>query len=161
MTGDDGQGPRAAAGNGSPVITTFTREELDAAEPERRRSPATRVVIGLGIGFLAWSLGLALGGPILLVSVVAIPLAWTWTGAGVLIGFGAPATIAAAVAWLAPGPDWDAGSFIVLVPATGYVVGCLVVGTTAVTVRLALERRGHVIDEAAIFRRHGPRDRAR
>lgn len=153
--------PPRPGGSGSPgedrPPTTFTREELDAAEPEVPRSAGVRLLVGAGVGFLAF----ALGWPVSLVSIVAIPFAWTWSGAGVLVGFGAPATVAAAIAWLDPGPGADAGWFIALVLVTGYAVGSLALGVVALAVRALLGRRGRTVDEAEVFRPRRIRSRGR
>ena len=133
---------------------SFTRAELDAAEPERPPSARRRFGLGIGLGLIAFAIGGWAGGAALL-PIAAIPVAWTWAGAGVLIGFGLPATVAMILQWsrgLA-----DAGEFIGAVLATGYVIGCLVVGIAAVLGRLVAARLGHVIDETDLFRPRQPR----
>jgi len=65
----------------------FTREELDAAEPERHPSTLRRWLLGLGIGALG---GMYVVVPLMLVS---LPFAFTAAGAGALVGTG--------VVWLA------------------------------------------------------------
>lgn len=71
---------------------TFTRAELDAAEPERPRSARSRWLIGFGVGALGslWA-GLPFG-------ILALPWARTPAGAGALLGTGV-----AFVAWVLPG----------------------------------------------------------
>jgi hypothetical protein len=82
MTTDD-PSTDAGAGVGGPTTTgIFTREELDAAEPERPPSPRFRWVIGLGLGAFA---GLYTGFPL---GIVALPFAFTGAGAGALLGSG-------------------------------------------------------------------------
>jgi hypothetical protein len=61
---------------------TFTRAELDDAEPERRPSRRFRWVIGFGMGaFGTLYTGFPLG-------VVGLPFAFTAAGAGTLLGTG-------------------------------------------------------------------------
>lgn len=60
----------------------FTREELDAAEPERRPSTRFHWLIGLGLGAFG---ALYTGFP---VGIVALPFAFTGAGAGALLGTG-------------------------------------------------------------------------
>ena len=73
----------AGAEMGAPSAQgTFTREELDAAEPERRPSTRFRWLIGLGLGAFA---ALYTGFP---VGIVALPFALTGAGAGALLGTG-------------------------------------------------------------------------
>jgi hypothetical protein len=129
---------------------THTRDELDAAEPERPRSGAWRWLIGvvLGVVVLATSLAAA---PTSLVVVVAIPLAWTWAGAGVLVGFGASGTLLIVGQWMSEtggGADW----FLAWLFSMALAVGCLILGLTGMIVRVALARRGVALDEAAAFR---------
>ena len=75
VASDAGDVPASAQG-------TFTREELDAAEPERRPSTRFRWLIGLGLGAFA---ALYTGFP---VGIVALPFAFTGAGAGALLGTG-------------------------------------------------------------------------
>jgi hypothetical protein len=74
--------PLTHAGDGPMTSSAFTREELDAAEPERPPSPRFRWVIGFGLGaFAALYTGFPLG-------IVALPFAFTGAGAGALLGSG-------------------------------------------------------------------------
>ncbi|HYN48781.1 MAG TPA: hypothetical protein VER83_07925 [Candidatus Nanopelagicales bacterium] len=62
--------------------STFTREELDVAEPERPPSTRFRWLIGAGLGaFAAFYTGFPVG-------IVAVPFAFTGAGAGALLGTG-------------------------------------------------------------------------
>jgi hypothetical protein len=73
----------ASAETGGPSAQgIFTREELDAAEPERRPSTRFHWLIGLGLGAFA---ALYTGFP---VGIVALPFAFTGAGAGALLGTG-------------------------------------------------------------------------
>ncbi|HYN49015.1 MAG TPA: hypothetical protein VER83_09125 [Candidatus Nanopelagicales bacterium] len=82
MTTDDPPTVASDAGDVPATPSTFTREELDAAEPERPPSPRFRWVIGLGLGaFAALYTGFPLG-------IVALPFAFTGAGAGALLGTG-------------------------------------------------------------------------
>lgn len=72
---------------------TFTREELDAAEPERGPSSRRRWLVGFGIGTLG---GMVVGlqgflNPLVLLS---LPFAFTAAGAGALVGAGLVWTVA-------------------------------------------------------------------
>lgn len=72
---------------------TFTREEFDAAEPERGPSTRRRWLIGCGIGALG---GMVVGlqgflNPLVLLS---LPFALTAAGAGALVGAGLVWTVA-------------------------------------------------------------------
>jgi hypothetical protein len=61
---------------------TFTRDELEGAEPVEPRSPRLRWLIGLGMGaFAAVYLWFPVG-------IVALPVAFTAAGAGMLFGTG-------------------------------------------------------------------------
>jgi hypothetical protein len=154
MTGSDPPTVAFDAGDAPATTSAFTRDELDAAEPELHRSAASRWLIGVGLGVLALTMSLW-AAPASLLVLVAIPLAWTWAGAGILVGFGASMTLMAAGQWMA---QLDAGDdafawFVAFVFNTALAVGCLVVGLTATIVRLILARRGVALDEAAVFRR--------
>jgi hypothetical protein len=82
MTTADPPTVASDAGDVPATPSTFTREELDAAEPERPPSPRFRWVIGLGLGaFAALYTGFPLG-------IVALPFAFTGAGAGALLGSG-------------------------------------------------------------------------
>ncbi len=78
--GDDAGPPAdldASAGHG-----TFTRAELEGADPVEPRSPRLRWLIGLGMGaFVALYLSFPMG-------IVALPAAFTAAGAGMLFGTG-------------------------------------------------------------------------
>lgn len=69
------------------VPGTFTRDELDAAEPEAPPSFRRRWLIGLVLGAVG---GMVAGwaGPISLLALVALPWAFTPAGAAVLVGSG-------------------------------------------------------------------------
>jgi len=67
----------------TPEPATFTRDELEAAEPERHPSARRRWLLGLGIGALG---GLYVVHPLML---ICLPFAFTAAGAGALIGTGA------------------------------------------------------------------------
>ena len=140
---------------------TFTRDELEAAEPERHRSAAWRWLIGIGLGVLALSMSLW-AAPASLLVLVAIPLAWTWAGAGILVGFGASVTLMAAGQWVAQsGPGGDLFALFAVGFNTALAVGCLVIGLTATIVRLVLARRGVSLDEATVFRPNSSGDTRR
>jgi hypothetical protein len=82
MTTDDPPTAASDAGDVSVTSSTFTREELDVAEPERPPSTRFRWLIGVGLGaFGALYSGFPLG-------VVALPFAFTAPGAGTLVGSG-------------------------------------------------------------------------
>ncbi len=82
MTSDDPPTVARDAGDVPAALSTFTREELDAAEPERPPSTRFRWLIGLGLGaFAALYTGFPLG-------IVALPFAFTGAGAGALLGSG-------------------------------------------------------------------------
>jgi hypothetical protein len=82
MTTDDPLTDSGAGVGGSTTTGIFTRDELDAAEPERPPSPRFRWVIGLGLGAFG---ALYTGFP---VGIVALPFAFTGAGAGALLGTG-------------------------------------------------------------------------
>jgi hypothetical protein len=65
---------------------TYTREELDAAEPERPPSRRRRWLLGVGLGAVGLVLLSYEGFPIL--ALLCLPFALTPTGAGVLVGSG-------------------------------------------------------------------------
>ena len=82
-----GDPPTAASDAGAEIggqsaEGTLTREELDAAEPERPPSTRFRWLIGVGLGAFA---ALYTGFP---VGIVALPFAFTGAGAGALLGTG-------------------------------------------------------------------------
>ncbi len=80
--------PPPAASTATPTPpATFTRDELDAAEPERHPSPGRRWLLGLGIGALAFGLLSFEGLPLL--TLLCLPFALTPAGAGALVGSGA------------------------------------------------------------------------
>ena len=64
----------------------FTRDELDAAEPEQHPSARRRWLIGLGLGALAFGLLSFEGVPVL--TLLCLPFATTPAGAGALVGAG-------------------------------------------------------------------------
>jgi hypothetical protein len=113
---------------------TFTRDELEAAEPVEPRSPRLRWLIGFGMGVFA---AVYLSFP---VGIVALPVAFTAAGAGMLFGTGI--VFAAQLAfdvmvWLngdAAATDrwsfvaWALGGFVALVAG---IVGTLVVARRA------------------------------
>jgi hypothetical protein len=66
---------------------TFTREELDAAEPERPPSFRRRWLIGFVLGSVGGAVA-GWAGPISLVALVTLPWAFTPAGAGLLFGSG-------------------------------------------------------------------------
>ncbi len=142
---------------GGPGDGTFTRDDLEDAELERPPSVRRRFVVGLGLGLFALAAG-SWAGAAVFMPIAAIPVAWTWAGAGVLVGFGLPATVVVILQWPAVA---DAGAFIGAVLATAYVIGCLAVGIAAVLGRLVAARLGYVIGETGLFRprqaRRGPR----
>jgi hypothetical protein len=76
----------------------FSREELDAAEPERHPSPRRRWLVGMGIGVVggAWAGLLTVLSPVVL---LCLPFAFTAAGAGALVGAGLVWTIPALVSW--------------------------------------------------------------
>lgn len=87
--------PIAAASGSAPDDRrpgAFTREELDAAEPEQPPSLRRRWLVGFAVGAVgsAWA-GLPFG-------ILALPWARTPAGAGALLGTGL-----AFVAWVLPG----------------------------------------------------------
>ncbi len=152
MTGSDPPTVVFDAGDDPATTTAFTRDELDAADPERHRSAGSRWLIGVGLGVLALSMSLW-AAPASLLVLVAIPLAWTWAGAGILVGFGASVSLMAAGQWVAQeGPGGDLFALFAVGFNTALAVGCLVVGLTATIVRLVLARRGITLDEAVVFR---------
>ena len=85
---DPGRGAASA-----PPAALFTREELDAAEPERRPSMRRRWLVGLGIGAVGGMVGGLQGflNPLVLLS---LPLAFTAAGSGALVGAGLVWTVA-------------------------------------------------------------------
>jgi len=126
--------PPTVASDGGDVPaapSTFTREELDAAEPEQPPSPRFRWVIGLGLGAFA---GLYTGFPL---GIVALPFAFTGAGAGALLGSGIVFLVAFAFdtfVWLnddlvavEPGTflSWSLAGFAALVAG---IAGTVVVG---------------------------------
>jgi hypothetical protein len=82
MTTDDPPTVASDAGDAPATSSTFTREELDVAEPERPPSTRFRWLIGVGLGAFA---ALYTGFP---VGIVALPFAFTGAGAGALLGTG-------------------------------------------------------------------------
>ena len=85
---DPGRGAASA-----PPAAPFTREEIDAAEPERRPSMRRRWLVGLGIGAVG---GMVVGlqgflNPLVLLS---LPFALTAAGSGALVGAGLVWTVA-------------------------------------------------------------------
>ena len=66
---------------------SFTREELDGAEPERPPSFRRRWLIGCVLGVVGGAVA-GWGGPISLLAFVALPWAFTPAGAAVLVGSG-------------------------------------------------------------------------
>lgn len=153
MTSGDPPTVAPDAGDAPATTSAYTREELDAAEPELHRSAASRWLIGIGLGVLALTMSLW-AAPASLLVLVAIPLAWTWVGAGILVGFGASVTLMAAGQWVAQrgAGDEPLAWFLVFGFNTALAVGCLVVGLSATIVRLVLARRGVALDEDAVFR---------
>jgi len=73
-------------GRDAAPAVTFTREELDAAEPVRPPSPRRRWLLGLAIGALASGLLTFVEVPAL--TLLCLPLALTSAGAGALVGAG-------------------------------------------------------------------------
>ena len=74
-------------GHGDPSPGTFTREELDAAEPEQPSSFRRRWLIGFVLG----SVGGVVAGwglPVSPVGLLALPWVFTPAGAGALVGAG-------------------------------------------------------------------------
>jgi len=82
MTTDDPPTVASDAGDVPATQSTFTRAELDVAEPERPPSTRFRWLIGVGLGAFA---ALYTGFP---VGIVALPFAFTGAGAGALLGTG-------------------------------------------------------------------------
>jgi hypothetical protein len=82
MTTDDPPTVASDARDVPATPSTFTREELDVAEPERPPSTRFRWLIGVGLGAFA---ALYTGFP---VGIVALPFALTGAGAGALLGTG-------------------------------------------------------------------------
>jgi len=134
MTGGDSPTVAIDAGDDPATTGTFTREELDAAEPERRRSPGFQWLIGLGLGaFGALYAGFPLG-------VVALPFALTGAGAGTLLGTGIVFGLSFAfdaVVWLngelVPGDAttfvaWSLAGFVALIAGA---VGSIIVARRA------------------------------
>lgn len=72
---------------------TFTREELDAAEPELRPSTRRRWLVGCGIGALGGTL-VGLQGFLNPLVLLSLPFAFTAAGAGALVGAGLVWTVA-------------------------------------------------------------------
>jgi sterol desaturase/sphingolipid hydroxylase (fatty acid hydroxylase superfamily) len=69
----------------TPAPVTFTRDELDAAEPVRPPSARRRWLMGFVIGAIGgWAL--AFGTFLSLIALAALPFAFTPAGAGALTG---------------------------------------------------------------------------
>jgi hypothetical protein len=77
----------AEPGTGDRRPGSFTREELDTAEPERPPSFRRRWLIGCVLGLVGGAAA-GWGGPMSLLAVVAVPWAFTPAGAAVLVGSG-------------------------------------------------------------------------
>ena len=130
MTTDDPLTDAGAGVGGSTTTGTFTREELDAAEPERPPSPRFRWVIGFGLGAFG---ALYTGFP---VGIVALPFAFTAPGAGTLFGSGIVFLVSfafAAVVWqngdlgTSDTPAFVAGALAGLVALVAGIIGTAVV----------------------------------
>lgn len=83
----DGTGHREAP------PATFTRQELDSAEPELRPSTRRRWLVGFGIGALGAML-VGLQGFLNPLVLLSLPFAFTAAGAGALVGAGLVWTVA-------------------------------------------------------------------
>jgi hypothetical protein len=94
MTTDDPPTVASDAGDVPATQSTFTRAELDVAEPERPPSTRFRWLIGVGLGAFA---ALYTGFP---VGIVALPFAFTGAGAGALLGTGLVFLASFAFVWL-------------------------------------------------------------
>lgn len=107
---------------------TFTREELDAAEPEQPPSFRRRWLIGLVLGAVGGAVA-GWAGPISLLAFAALPWAFTPAGAGLLIGSGSLwLAYLVIVADQAGGTQIDVGTAILAaVPVVLFAIG--LVGT--------------------------------
>jgi hypothetical protein len=107
---------------------TFTRDELDAAEPEASPSFRRRWLIGLLLGSVGGAVA-GWAGPISLLAFMALPWAFTPAGAGLLMGSGSLwLAYLLIVADQAGGSPADAGTVILAgVPVVMFAIG--LVGT--------------------------------
>ncbi len=109
---------------------TFTRDELDAAEPERHPSARRRWLIGFAIGVVG-GVAVGYGSAVSLLVLLALPFAFTVAGSGVLVGAGttwAVALVMTADRVLGGGLDdralvfWSLGGAVLAIGLLGTVV---------------------------------------
>jgi hypothetical protein len=130
--------PTGAQGT-PPGPGTFTREELDEAEPERPPSARRRWLTGFVIGLVGGWVPV-FGSGLSLIGLATLPFALTAAGSGALVGVSAMYAMLLSVSgpWDGDGADLGVALWLAVTMIT-IVAG--VTGTAVVAVRATRERR--------------------
>jgi hypothetical protein len=118
---------------------TFTREELDGAEPERPPSPRRRWLTGFVIGLIGGWVPV-FGSGLSLIGFATLPFALTAAGSGALVGVSAMYVMLLSLN-LPPGGDGADIGVALWLAVTMVTIVAGVTGTAVVAVRATRERR--------------------